>query len=250
MNYKLRILIVDDDQRMASTLADILELKGYETTRAHSGAEALEKIKAAVFDCTLTDVRMPGMNGVELFQELRKQQPGVPVVLMTAYSTDELIRQGLEGGAAGVLDKPLDIHQLLGFLGALSREHIVMVVDDDPAFCKTLGAILERRGFRVTKIIDPHVDVDQMIADAQIILLDMNLNDITGYDVLKEIRLRHPTLPVLLVTGYRQEMSAAVQQALEFNAYACLYKPLVIPELLETLAKIKSARMKELLKAG
>lgn len=250
MNRKLHVLIVDDDQRMASTLADILELQGYETTIAYSGAEALEKIKATDFDCALTDVRMPGMNGVDLFRELRKQQPGLPVVLMTAYAADELIRQGVEGGAAGVLDKPLDIHQLLGFLSALSREHIVMVVDDDPDFCETLSAILERRGFRVTKIVDPHVDVDQIILDAQIVLLDMNLNHITGYDVLKEIRQRHPTLPVLLVTGYRREMTTAVQQALEFNAYACLYKPLVIPELLETLAEIKSARMKELLRAG
>jgi two-component system, NtrC family, response regulator HydG len=250
MNLKLHILVVDDDRRMTSTLADILALRGYETTEAYSGPEALGKIKETSFDCVLTDVKMPGMNGVELFEELRQTQPGLPVVLMTAYAADELIHRGLEGGAAGVLNKPLDIHQLLGFLAALGREHIVTVVDDDPAFCKTLGEILERRGFRVTLITNPYTEVDQMVVNTQIVLLDMKLNGFTGYDVLKEIRLRHPGLPVLLVTGYRQEMTTAVQQALEIDAFACLYKPLVIPELLQKLAEIRSARMKELLKKG
>jgi CheY-like chemotaxis protein len=248
MNQKLRILIVDDDRRMTSTLADILALQGYEITQAYSAPAAIEKVKQVSFDCVLTDIRMPGMDGVELFQELRKHQPGLPVVFMTAYAAEDIIRQGLESGAVGVLNKPVDIHQLLGFLAALDQEHIVTVVDDDPAFCQTLADILERRGFRVAKIIDPHMEVEKMIADAQIVLLDMKLNSISGYDLLREIRLRHANLPVLLVTGYRQEMSAAIEKALQFNTFACLYKPLVIPDLLQKLAEIRSARMKEFLK--
>ena len=245
---RLRILIVDDDRRMTSTLADILELQGYETTQAYKGHEALEKISQSNFDCVLTDVKMPGMNGAELSQAIREVQPGLPVILMTAYAADELIHSGMQSGAAGVLNKPLDIHQLLGFLASLSKEHIVTIVDDDHAFCDTLSDILERRGFRVTKINDAEMDVDQMMLNSQIILLDMKLNSRTGYDVLNDIRKGHPELPVLLVTGYRQEMAPAIEKALEFGAFTCLYKPLVIPELLETLAGIRSARMKQLLK--
>lgn len=248
MIQKLRILIVDDDRRMTSTLADILALQGYEITEAFSAAEAIEKVAQVSFDCVLTDIKMPGMNGVELFQELHKHQPGLPVMFMTAYAADELIHQGLESGAVGVLSKPLDIQQLLEFLAALDQEHIITVVDDDPAFCETLAEILERRGFRVAKVADPHLDIDKMILDTQIVLLDMKLNHVGGYELLKEICLHHPDLPVLLVTGYRQEMAVAIQKALELNAYACLYKPLVIPELLQKLAEIQSARLKELLK--
>ncbi|MBV5267136.1 MAG: response regulator, partial [Burkholderiaceae bacterium] len=66
MDQKLDILIVDDDQRMTHTLADILRLSGHEVTEAASGSIALEKIQARAFDCVLTDVRMPVMDGIEL----------------------------------------------------------------------------------------------------------------------------------------------------------------------------------------
>jgi CheY-like chemotaxis protein len=248
VNQKLRILVVDDDPHMTSTLADILELQDYETTQVSSGLEAVEKVKQVSFDCVLSDVKMPGMDGVELFLELRKHQPGLPVVFMTAYAAGDLIRRGLDSGAVGVLNKPLDIHQLLNFLAALDQEHIVTVVDDDLAFCTTLAGILERRGFRVAIITDPRVDVEAMVANAQVILLDLKLSDVSGLDVLKQIRIRYPELPVLMVTAYRQEMAGAIRLALDLDAFACLYKPLVIPELLQTLAQIRSRRMQQLLK--
>ncbi len=78
MNPKLRILIVDDDRRMTRTLADILSLSGYEATEAFSAEQAIQLAGAQAFDCVLTDFKMPGKNGVELHQELRKVQPGLP----------------------------------------------------------------------------------------------------------------------------------------------------------------------------
>jgi len=247
MNQKLRILIVDDDQRMTRTLADILTLAGHEPTEAWSGPQALEKIRAQAFDCVLTDVRMPGMDGVEFHRQLRQSQPGLPLVLMTAYAADETIRRGLEEGVVGILDKPLDITHLLGFFTSLARNRVIAIVDDDPAFCLTLGDILRQRGFSVAQITDPHTDVELMAAESQVILLDMKLNHVGGLEILKNIRARYQSLPVLLVTGYRQEMAAAIQAALEINAYTCLYKPLKIPSLLETLSQIQLDRLRNAL---
>jgi two-component system response regulator HydG len=248
LNPQLRLLIVDDDLRMTRTLSDILSLSGYSVVEASSGEEALAKISAQAFDCVLTDVRMPGMNGVEFHRQLRQSQPGLPVVLMTAYAADEIIRQGLEEGVVGVLDKPLDITSLLGFFTSLARNRTIVIVDDDPAFCKTLGDILQQRGFTVAQINDPHTDVETMASDAQVLLLDMKLNGIGGLRVLKEIRAHYPALPVLMVTGYRQEMSASIQAALEINAYACLYKPLEIPSLLQTLSQLQLQRLRGVIK--
>jgi two-component system, NtrC family, response regulator HydG len=248
MNQKLRILIVDDDRRMTRTLADILSLSGYEVAEAWSGPDALEKARAQVFDCVLTDVKMPDMDGVELHRQLRLAQPGLPVILMTAYAADALISQGLAEGVVGVFDKPLDMNNLLGFFTSLAKNRTVVIVDNDPAFCKTLADILQHRGFSVAQITDPHTDVDLMTVDAQTILLDMKFNGINGLDVLKEIRRHYPTLPVLLVTGYRQEMATAIQNALEINAYACLYKPLEIPALLQTLANFQLKRLRDVIK--
>jgi len=248
MNQNLRILIVDDDHRMTRTLADILSMAGHTAVEASSGPQALAKIRTQAFDCVLTDVRMPDMDGVELHRQLRLAQPGLPVMLMTAFAADEIIRQGLEDGVVGVFDKPLDINHLLGFFTSLAKNRTITIVDNDPAFCKTLGDILQQRGFSVAQITDPHADVEQMTSATQVILLDMKLNSRSGLDVLKEIRARYPTMPVLLVTGYRQEMAAAIQAALEISAYTCLYKPLEIPALLQTLAQFQLERLRDVIK--
>lgn len=248
LEQKLRILVVDDDRRMTHTIADILTLSGYEVSQAQSGPEALEMIRAQIFDCVLTDVKMPEMNGVELHRCLREIQPGLPVVLMTAYAADSLIRQGLDEGVVGVFDKPLNINQLLNFFASLARRRVVAIVDDDPAFCQTLKDILDMRGFKSEKITDPHISVEKIAGDAQVVVLDMKLNSITGLDLLKDIRKQYAELPVVLVTGYRQEMSAAIQAALKIDAFACLYKPLEVSRLLEMLASLQVTRLRSLLK--
>ncbi|MBI5954824.1 MAG: response regulator [Chloroflexi bacterium] len=249
MKPKLDILIVDDDQRMTRTLMDILTLAGHNVVEAHSGPRALEKVQAQMFDCVLTDVRMPGMDGVELHRHLRAAQPGLPVILMTAFAADSLTRQGLEEGVVGVLDKPLDVSHLLSFLTSLGRNRTITIVDDDPVFCHTLEDVLCKRGFVVTKITDPHAELDAITAEAEVILLDMKLNGINGLNVLKNIRAQHPDLPVLLVTGYRDEMASAIQGALEIDAFACLYKPLEIPQLLQLLGEFQTNHLRKLLKS-
>jgi len=119
MSRKPRILVVDDDRRLAWTLVDILTLKNYQAESAYSGPEALEKAKERQFDCLLTDIRMPEMNGVELYRAIKEERPHMPAVLMTAYSTDKLVQEGLEEGAVACLIKPLDIDKLFRSLSSL-----------------------------------------------------------------------------------------------------------------------------------
>ncbi len=248
MSETLRILVVDDDHSMAKTLVDILKVTGYEAEAAHSGAKALEKVAERPFDCVLTDIKMPEVDGVELYRAIKARQPELPVVLMTAYSTDKLVEEGLEEGAIANLTKPLDINLLLSFFTYLRKERSVVIVDDDPEFAKTLGDILRVRGFAVTQVTDPHSVVESIGADGQVVLLDMKLNHINGLDVLAEIRERYPQRPVILVTGYRAEMAQVVEAALKMNAYTCLYKPLEIEELLQMLTRIHHQELGRILK--
>ena len=236
MSEKLRILIVDDDRGMAKTLLDIFKVEGYEAQAAHSGSEALDKAKKGHFDCVLSDIKMPEVNGVELYRAIRAIQPELPVVFMTAYS--ELVKEGLEEGAIAALTKPLDINLLLSFFSCLRKERSIVIVDDDPQFCKSLGEILRARGFVVAQFTDPHGLAEALSPDGQAVLLDMKLNSISGLEILREIRARFPHLPVILVTGYRGEMAPAIEAALKINAYACLYKPLQIEALLQLLTEI------------
>jgi len=235
MRKKARILIVDDDRRMVRTLVDILKVKGFSAQGAHSGPEALEKVADSPFDCALLDIKMPQMNGVELQKAIKSIRPDLPVVLLTAYAVDKLTKEAMAEGALAVLNKPLDINLILSFFSSLRRECSIVIVDDDPHFCKTLGDILQMRNFKVTQVTDPGVAISSIKPDHQVVLLDMKLNGINGLDILKKIREQTPDLPVLLVT------------ALKLNAYACLYKPLEIENLLEILRKIRSQQMGKIL---
>jgi len=254
MEDRLCILVVDDDRMMARTIVDILKVKGYEAEAAYSGPEALEKLTEGSFgplaglrtscaqdrpfDCILTDVKMPGANGVELYRAIKARQPDLPVVLMTAYSTDRLVEQGLEEGVIAVLTKPLDIGLLLTFFSFLRKERSIVIVDDDPQFCRTLGDILRVRGFVVTQVTDPRGVVEMVGVDGEVVLLDMKFDDISGLEVLQEIKEQHPCLPVILVTGYRAEMASAIEAALKVGACTCLYKPFEVKELVEVLTRV------------
>jgi len=91
---------------MARTLGDILRVKGYQTEMAHSGDEALEMVDLQTVDCVLSDIKMPGVDGVELYRTIKAQRPDLPVVLMTAYCADALVEEGLEAGVIAVLTTP------------------------------------------------------------------------------------------------------------------------------------------------
>ena len=202
------------------------------------------------FDCVLSDIKMPEINGVELYRAIKAQRPDMPVVLMTAYSSDSLVEEGLEEGAIAVLTKPLEIGLLLTFFSFLRKERSVVIVDDDPEFCRTLGDILRARGFAVTQVTDPHDAVAQIGANGQVVLLDMKLDDTNGLEVLKGIREEYSRMPVILVTGYQKEMAAVIEAALEVGAYTCLYKPFEIGELLEVLTEVRHRELRGMLAKG
>lgn len=244
MNKPVRILVVDDDRRMARTLSDILAIHGYECKEAYSAEEALSQAFNEPFDCVITDIRMPGMDGVDLFHQIHERLPDLPVILMTAYASDERISEGVEKGAFGVITKPLEINQILGFLSALRDERVIAVVDDDPNFCKTMQEILTSRGYSVRIAAHPEEVLGQLDKNVHGVLLDMKMNSVGGKEILKRIREVFPTIPVVLVTGYGAEMADAIEEALEMSAYLCMYKPLDIQRLLETLDRLQNDRLK------
>ena len=250
MNERTQILIVDDDGRMGRTLADILRVKGYVAETARSGPEALEKVKARAFDCVLTDLKMPGMNGLELHKALRALQPALPVVLMTAYATDALISAGQEQGVIAMLSKPLDLNALLSFFSTLRDEQTIVIVDDDPEFCQTLEAILRARGYHTLAVTDPRLwpglpgSQTANGAKIQVVLVDVKLHETAGLDVLKRIRAQCPDLPVVVVAAYREEMAAVIEAAQPLNVYAYLYEPVNIEALLQILAEVRQTALR------
>ena len=129
----------------------------------------------------------------------------------------------------------------------LKKENTIVIVDDDPKFAKTLAGILKKRGFIVIEVTDISNLDDTLIQNNKIVVLDMKLGSVNGLDVLKDIKKKHPDMPVILITGYRKEMSQSIKKALDIKAYTCLYKPLHIEKLLEVLVEVKKKELGMLL---
>ncbi|MDD5170037.1 MAG: response regulator, partial [Syntrophales bacterium] len=146
MIRKTKVLVVDDDRRMVKTIHDILTIKGYEIVEANSGEEAVEKVQSDMPDCILMDIRMEGLSGIETMKIIKEKAPHLPVILMSAYAYDEQVLEAKQLGAWAVLDKPIEIQAVLSFLSILRKEKSILIVDDDPRFCRSLQDILQARG--------------------------------------------------------------------------------------------------------
>ncbi len=130
----LSILIVDDSRDFGQSLATFLRLEGHEVELVFDGEAAVEKFRARDFDAAFLDVKLPGMNGVESFLEIRKLKPDAKVFMMTGFSDEEPLRKAIDNGAMGVFHKPLDLDEVLKALEAAAPAAIVLVADDDPDF--------------------------------------------------------------------------------------------------------------------
>ena len=247
-----RILVVDDEQMMAKTVADILRVKGYDAETAFSGSEAVEKVGVRSFDAVFMDIKMPKVNGVEAFAKIKSIAPELPVVMMTAYSDDELVAQAREQGVLGILIKPLDFTVILSFLSALEKEKVILIIDDDRKFCRTLSGVLQKRTFNVRYETDPYKVMDSIKTeeDVGMVLLDMKLDGMGGLEVLRKIRQKYPYLPVILITGYVDEMDASLKKGLELSAFAYLYKPLEMEKLFTLLEELNRKKLRDALGEG
>jgi two-component system response regulator HydG len=108
-----KILVVDDDPGTLDTLGDVLTATGYETSMASSGHAAIAKAKVTRFDLILMDVQMPGLNGVQTLRALRALDPHVSVIMMTAYTQDELVAESQRTTGFEVFSKPLELDRVL-----------------------------------------------------------------------------------------------------------------------------------------
>lgn len=107
------VLLVDDNVAHAENLQEILEDEGIDADVAENVDAAIEMLHQRDYGLVVTDMRMPGRNGLELVRHLRDAQPTVPVVCMTAYSADKTLEDALSAGAQTWLSKPVDVDRFV-----------------------------------------------------------------------------------------------------------------------------------------
>lgn len=116
------ILVVDDDVRMALILRKVLEREGYNVDTASSGGEAVAKSQGGNLDLIITDIRMPGINGLQVLERIKANNYDVPVILMTAFGSIDAAVESMKKGAYHYIPKPFKMELLLPIVKAALRE--------------------------------------------------------------------------------------------------------------------------------
>lgn len=222
-----RVLVVDDNHDLADDLAELLEDEGYAVSTAYSGEEALALASEGEYDTILTDVRMPGISGVELVQRLGALQPRVTFLLMTAYSSEAALGEAAQAGVRTILHKPIDLTRLLDRLPR-SQVH-VLVLDDDAEFSALLADDLRSRGYQS--------DAAGSVAEARRLcaadppdaaVIDAVLEDGGAIDLAQGLCAER--IPVVLIGGPRGDAGALPAPWTRFVA-----KPVAVDALVAAL---------------
>jgi len=238
---KTNVLVVDDLRSSRLTLGGILEDEGHNVVLAENGYQAIEAAKQITFDLVFMDIKMPGINGVQTFREVKNVNPEAAVIMMTAYSVEDLVREALEEGAYAVVYKPFDIEHIVSIIEAALHKTLILVVDDYFTDRETLKAVLEEKGYRVitaetgtealVRVKEKHFDI---------IFLDIRLPDVDGARIFEQVKLIDPEVAVIMMTGYSEE--ELVRRAISQGAYTCVYKPFNVERILALVSEISHLR--------
>jgi len=108
-----KIMIIDDEEAMCRILKQILEGEGYEVKTRNEGLLALDEIKQDSFNLVITDVSMPNLSGIEILAQVKQFKPDLPVIFVTGSDVDAILKEALQLGLDGFIEKPFNIQAVL-----------------------------------------------------------------------------------------------------------------------------------------
>ena len=241
---KTNILVVDDLRSMRLTLGGILEEKGHNVVTVENGYQAIEAARKTHFDVIFMDIKMPGIDGVQTFREVKKIDPEAAVIMMTAYSVEDLVKEALEEGAYTIVYKPFDIDRIIAIIEELLHEKtLILVVDDQFSDRETLKTILEDKGYRVATAKDGTEAIEMVKSrHYDIIFLDVRLPGMDGVETFEQVKKIDPEATVIMMTGYTEE--DLVKRAVSEGAYTCIYKPFDMEKVIGLVGNISKKKKK------
>jgi DNA-binding NtrC family response regulator len=229
---------------MRVTLGGILEDKGHNVVMVENGYQAIEAVKKTLFDVIFIDIKMPGINGVQTFREIKKIDRKAVVIMMTAYSVEDLLKEALEEGAYATVYKPFDVDKIIAIIEEVLHEKtLILVVDDKFSDRETLKTILEDKGYRVATAKDGTEAIEMVKSKHyDIIFLDVILPGMDGVETFERVKGIDPEVTVIMMTGYTEE--DLVRKAVSEGAYTCIYKPFHMEKLIELVEGISREKKK------
>lgn len=235
-----RVLVIDDEAGMRTTLAANLELEGYEVVEAEDGQRAVALFQERPFELVITDIQMPGLDGLETLRELRKIQPKATIVMMTGFAMEQIVEQGIAAGAFAVLEKPFSMEAVIKVIARAAAGSSVLVVDDIPDIAAAIVTSLQAIGLRAEAACDGESAV-RLVQDrpVDICVLDLVMPGEDGVALCERLLAVDRTLTVIAMTAY--PVDEMIGRIAAMGGYACLRKPFALPVLIEAIARARGA---------
>ncbi len=199
MNQR-RYLVIDDNTEFAENVAEILTDTGADVCLAVGGASGQEQVTHQRFDVVVTDMKMPGMSGAELLRLVRDADPGVPVVLLSAYAQDAQLDEARRFGLLAFLNKPTGTGRLLELLANARRDAAVVLVEDDRVFAENLTEVLSTQGFTVCAA-NTLSELERIEVKPLAALVDLRIAGGADGAALERVRALFPGTPIIVVTA-------------------------------------------------
>ncbi len=258
----IRLLIVDDEQEFTASLAKVLTRRGIAVHVCENGSAALDYLARHHADVVLLDIKMPGMDGEEVFIHLQRRWPDLPVIVLTGHGDIPQAFRMSKHGVVDYLPKPCHVDELYDHVQQAARERKtaarsvlqpeppdppaandgedkpnVLLVDDEPELLAGLVNVLERRGLAVRTAVSGE-DALAVLADTwiDVVVIDIKMPGMSGLELLKRIRSERPDVEVLMLTGHPRVDDAS--EAIKLGAAYFLTKPFDTAEL---VMRIESA---------
>jgi len=251
----IRLLLVDDEYDFLNSVTASLNRRGFIVTPASNGMEALSFIENQEFDAAVLDVKMPGIDGVELLRKLRQINPHLPVIMLTGHGNIPDAFESTKIGAVEYLSKPYDLDSLSEKVrkavegqsksppldAKLTGEDTavkisLLLVDDEEELLVSLAPVLRRRNF--------NVDIAQSGSEAlrmaesknyDVIVLDIRMPGMDGIETLKRLQEKKHNFEAIILTGHPSVANAF--ESIKQGAAEYLIKPPNIDDLTELIKK-------------
>jgi len=238
MARNVNLLIVDDDINMLATVGDVFQDRGYNVAMVEDGRRAIKLVSRRYFDVVLMDVRMPGIDGLETYKEVKRIIPTAAVIMMTGDSKEELVKKAIEEGAYTVIYKPFNVKKVIKIVEEALKKPIILIVDDRIEDRETLRDILAGRGYRTVLAKDGYEAVGFVEkGNFDVILLDIKMPKMDGIKTMERIKEFKPEAGIIMMTAY--SMEEFVEDSLRKGAYTCLFKPIDVERMLEAIQKVR-----------
>jgi CheY-like chemotaxis protein len=263
--HRKRLLVIEDDDLERDSIVELLAHDDIEIEDVATGTDALEKLRQDRFDCCVVDLRLPDMSGFELLERMQ-QDPIVrdlPIVVFTGKQLSNEEETRLRAVAKSIVLKDVQsperlfdetalfLHRIVADLPEAKRQMLerlhgsnevlrnrkVLVVDDDARNIFALTTLLENQGMEVLSATNGRqaVDLLKSTSDLSVVLMDIMMPEMDGYETMREIR-RYPqfrTLPIVALTA--KAMKGDREKCLQAGASDYIAKPVNTDQLLSLL---------------